>query len=495
MKIDYLWHSELIINIKNNKWETVRILSDAWLTDYSVADIMQRNPLLNIDFGKLEKIDAIFISHSHIDHYDPYTLTLLDKNLKNKPTILLPETLEYTKPLLEKYLSFPVVVLKNKIDYEINWLLVQWIIFPDYSSTNEADVMTISVRNDEEIVYAEVDILPPLNEEWIWYIYNLFNNKKYKSKLYISTRNELEWNLSIVDKAVWERKEFAEEYKEKRIWEIYSYYETILALEEEWIKANIFELKWIIRAFIWQWIIFPAKKFWTEFLKLHMMKLQENVELETSVASEYDIQYPAYAFEWGKRYTIENWLIKNIEEIPWVSYEFFSEQENLKTKVSRTLEDKPLNSRKATQSDIDQIENYINTKFMYYQAWCLDSIKNAMIKNWRWNYIINIKINSKDEQISFIYSIWGMKFEKSNKVSIVYDEIYWANDLIDFLEWKLELYSNFVQYLEIGTTIRLWACMWANFINNDLVLKKLAYHFNLAKNWKSPEEFVMQYWK
>jgi len=71
--------------------------------DYSVADLMQRNPLVQIDYNKFENLDAIFISHSHIDHFDPYTLVEFSKKLKNKPIILLPETLAYTKILLDKY--------------------------------------------------------------------------------------------------------------------------------------------------------------------------------------------------------------------------------------------------------------------------------------------------------------------------------------------------------------------------------------------------------
>jgi hypothetical protein len=52
--------------------------------------------------------------------------------------------------------------------------------------------MTIFVYNDKEIIYAEVDTLPPETEEAQNYIYNMFNSKKFESAFYLATRNELE---------------------------------------------------------------------------------------------------------------------------------------------------------------------------------------------------------------------------------------------------------------------------------------------------------------
>ena len=119
MKIDYLGHSEVLINIENSDGENVKILSDTWLSDWSVADLMQRNPIINIDYEKLENIDAVFISHSHMDHLDPYSLIHIFSKLKNKPLLLLPETLEDFSPLLKKELDCEIKILKNKETIQI----------------------------------------------------------------------------------------------------------------------------------------------------------------------------------------------------------------------------------------------------------------------------------------------------------------------------------------------------------------------------------------
>ena len=66
---------------------------------------MARNPRIKLDYTKLQNIDAIFLSHSHLDHIDPYTLIDLFEKLENKPDIFLAETLAFLVPLFVKFLN------------------------------------------------------------------------------------------------------------------------------------------------------------------------------------------------------------------------------------------------------------------------------------------------------------------------------------------------------------------------------------------------------
>jgi hypothetical protein len=61
------------------------------------------------------------------------------------------------------------------------------------------------------------------------------------------------------------------------------------------------------------------------------------------------------------------------------------------------------------------------------------------------------------------------------------DEEYWFLDILDFLDGKLEMYSSFWHALDPKKIYRLWTCLGANFMNNDLVEKKYRYHFARAK--------------
>ena len=117
MKIHYLGHSEFVVEIQNSSGKTIKILSDAWLSNYAFGDMMARYPKIEVDYSKLE-LDAIFISHSHCDHLDPYTLVKIYENLKPRPLLLIPETLLFLVPLFEKYLpKQKIQILKSGIPF------------------------------------------------------------------------------------------------------------------------------------------------------------------------------------------------------------------------------------------------------------------------------------------------------------------------------------------------------------------------------------------
>jgi len=193
---------------------------------------MERNPMIKIDYSKLPKIDAIFLSHGHCGHIDPYTLinyTLIEmyQNIAPRPLLLIPETIEFLIPLFKKYLpKQKIKILKNKEIFDLNWIEIQGIIFENNYITNEDDVMTLAISNDEELLYTDVDTLPPESEKATSLLYDVFTRKNYKEALYIPTRNKLEWNFKILEaKNVKERKKIAEEYIELRKEEIAYNYE------------------------------------------------------------------------------------------------------------------------------------------------------------------------------------------------------------------------------------------------------------------------------
>jgi hypothetical protein len=53
------------------------------------------------------------------------------------------------------------------------------------------------------------------------------------------------------------------------------------------------------------------------------------------------------------------------------------------------------------------------------------------------------------------------------------------------------LYSNFWHTLTPGKAYRFWTCLWANFLNNDILLKKYKFHFKRASIEKDVESFVL----
>jgi hypothetical protein len=117
--------------------------------------------------------------------------------------------------------------------------------------TNEDDVMTLAISNETELIYTDVDTVPPENEESINLLYDLFTAKNYNQALYLSTRNELPGNFKILEaKSIEERKKILKQYLEQRNDEIeYNYFR----FEEDFIEcSDIQELPYFMKAVIGQ---------------------------------------------------------------------------------------------------------------------------------------------------------------------------------------------------------------------------------------------------
>ena len=111
MKILSLGHSSYILEMIPEGGEPVRILADPWLSDYLIGDLMGRFPRIRIEPHALQPIHGIYLSHSHTDHLDPYSLLKLRQALDPSPTLLLPESLEHLEPLLGEYLPEMEIIL------------------------------------------------------------------------------------------------------------------------------------------------------------------------------------------------------------------------------------------------------------------------------------------------------------------------------------------------------------------------------------------------
>jgi len=499
MQIDYLGHSEFVVTIKNSNNEDVRIMSDAWLSNYSFWDMMERNPKIDLDHSKFEKIDAIFISHAHVDHFDPYTFIELHDNLKNTPVLLIPNTISYLTPLLDKYLpKWEYKILKSKTEIEIKWIKIYPLVFNNTYITNEDDVMTIWIYNDKEVVYTEVDTLPSDTVDAQSVLHALFTRRKFESVIYLSTRNELEWNLWMLDfNTLRERESFIQNYLQTREWEIAWQYEKFDY--EDYNFKDITKIKNFMRIFVGQWIVYP-RVINSEIGQIKVLPLNELVKLEKKIAKNYwRNDYLMDFFEAWKEYQTENWKLKFIWDSKYISkIDFDDRKPNRKLEIFREFKNLPLNNEKRDhkiQEDI--ILDLLNNRFLGYYLWNTENnLKNALLN---WDYIIKVKYGFDNEYIVKYYKFGfgDMKFEEliSKNEKQVYNEDYYANDIEDFFNWKQELYSNFLHKLEKWKSYRFWNVLWVNFLNNDLIYKKMSLHFKRAYENKSVDEYVLNYYK
>ncbi|MCP4523506.1 MAG: MBL fold metallo-hydrolase [Candidatus Gracilibacteria bacterium] len=499
MIIDYLGHSEFLVEIKNKNGGKTRILCDAWLSDYAVGDMMGRNPTFKIDYNKIGKIDAIYLSHSHTDHVDPYTIVELFQNLTEKPVILLPETMLFLVPILEKYIEgIEVIILKNKQEIEFNGVFIQGFVFETLYLTNEDDVMGIFISNEDEILFNEVDLVPPDTEEVHNYLYKVYAKRDYKNRIYIATRNELEGNLKILDLPSSKRKAFASEYKQGRVEEIeYEYYKH----SEGYVDyKNIYGLKNFHKIFIGQGICYP-KKIDSQFLSFQIMSLPEEVIIENKFARNYNFSTHIDYLKAGEKYNIGHKIFEQQEKIPYLyDFDFQEVQKNLGLDIKRKTLSVPMND--STSDFISQqtmILDVLNNRFLpYWLANKEDCFKSLLLKSPDKCYRIMVRFgNGKKYDIVkiFQFHFGSHRFEIKDYNNQEFNEDYWANDVEDFINGKQELYSNFLHTLTDGKGYRLWMCLGVNYLNNDLLYNKFNLHFDLALLGKTSNDFVEQYYK
>lgn len=264
---------------------------------------MERTVKMRFDYEKLKTVDALYISHAHCDHFDPYTL--LEIYAHASPLLLLPETLAYLCPLVEEYIpSARIQILRNKEIFRLHDIEIVAAAFTQDYVTNEDDVLTLSVASDHEIVFAEIDTAPSELPETYKYLYKLFTKRNYETVCYLATRNELEGNLKILDfNSEKERETFKSEYIHNRKEEIewgYAKWE----YEDYADISNYMNLPGFVRGFIGQGICYP--RIMSEALSgLACLTLDEVVDREVNFAREYSYEFPQKVLTPGRQYRIE----------------------------------------------------------------------------------------------------------------------------------------------------------------------------------------------
>jgi len=76
MKVTYVGHACMMMEAGGT-----RILMDPWLTDPTYHGTWWHYPPLEMGPRDLPKIDYLYVSHEHLDHFDPPTLRQLDKDI------------------------------------------------------------------------------------------------------------------------------------------------------------------------------------------------------------------------------------------------------------------------------------------------------------------------------------------------------------------------------------------------------------------------------
>ena len=491
MIITPLWHTEFLVDIHNQDGENIRILVDAWFSDFAIGDLMERSVKVRLDPSRLTTLDAIYISHAHCDHLDPYTLTMIYAHAS--PLLILPVTLRYLAPLFAEFIpNASIKWLENHETLVLKGIEITGIMFDQDDITNEDDVMTLSIASDKEIAFAEIDTLPPDSLEAQRQLSKLFSKRHYETILYLASRNELEGNLKILDTHdVKSRDQFRREYLSERREEIEWWYAK-WTYDEYADNPNFFTLPGFTRGFIGQGICYPYRL--SPFLaEMSAFSLPEVVEREVSFATEYGYTFPQRALMPGRQFRVEWGVIEpGRKECPigeLMRNEASSHPSEGDVHLYASWPLFPRSHGDITR-DQDRILHILNTRFLpYWSASSVASLRSALIASPDGTYRIECR-RVDEASIVYEYSFATTGFVLCPyREDMRFDESYWLDDILDFLDGKQELYSNFWHRLDPKMIYRLWTCLGANFCNNDLVLIKYRLHFERAKQGETAESF------
>lgn len=344
--------------------------------------------------------------------------------------------------------------------------------------------MTLFVSNDREILYAEVDTIPPENAETQNYLYKILTERKYETVLYMATRNELEGNLKLLDlKTVADRKKFEKEYVQERkddfAWQYLKFSE-----DPNVDYPDITLINGFTKAIVGQGLIYPLALN-PNSLSLQTLSLEDIAKIDSGFARESGNSIQIIAFEAGHTYMVENGKMKKGSRIPYLK-EYVHEKaiKNLDASFIRSASKGPLSSEtRNTEAQESLTLNLLNTRFLPYWLGNLESpLKSALLASQGHVYVVSIRYGNIEDmtEVHYSYSFAKMAFSKMEILSKNINEDYWANDLEDFYTGTQELYSNFWHALDLRKSYRLWTVLGASFLNNDIVYRKIAHHFERA---------------
>jgi len=204
MRLTALGHIAFLLELEpSDGARPVRILSDPWLSDYAIGDHMGRFPRVRFDAASLSPLHGIFLSHSHTDHFDPYTLVRLWRELDPKPAILIPESLSFLEPLIREFLAgAEVIVLRHLEDRDFHGVTLRAFFNPEMRATNEDDVMVLVADTGREVLVNECDaVLPFYDPETRALLRGMLLRPEVETVVFLTAKNELEATMSSLSAA------------------------------------------------------------------------------------------------------------------------------------------------------------------------------------------------------------------------------------------------------------------------------------------------------
>jgi len=494
MEILSLGHSAFLLSMAPaDGGPPVRILGDPWLTDYGIGDLMGRFPRLRFDVADLGRVDAIFLSHSHTDHVDPYSLLRLWNGLGERPALLLPISLKFLGPVFTEFLpDAEITWLPDRAETEFRGLTVSAFFDPLSRGTNEDDVMLLVADNGREVFLNEADALLPLYEEEVReFVAERLDDRE--SAAFLTTRNELAATMGSLSAAsAGERRErigAALEAMEQEIEAIYAPLED--GSDPLWSNDRL------VRLVGGQGLAFPVEidPEWNRVL--FPIRREDRVRMERQMSSAFGLRHDVEEFVPGAVHRIEGGVLAAREPAGFLTLldDEADRRFDPDAELFAPFPVAPLRDERRTEQR-ERILTALNDRFLPWLVGSAVPPIERLLSDGGGSYRVRVRYGTTDghEDIDYRIDFADLVFRPEAPAGSP-DEHYWANDLEDFFDGRADEFSVFTRSTLGGRSQRFWHCLGLPFLNQDLVEWKFRLHFDRAADGGTPEEWVLPFYR
>ena len=494
MQITALGHSCLLLSFQHAQThETTRILVDPWLSDHSTGDAMGRFPRLRFAVEDLGPVDAIFLSHAHCDHLDPYTLVRLWREMASVPTLLIPVSLAFLLPVLRQHLDDPDIrVLEPHTPVAFGGVELFGFFDVGAEATNEDDVMILVVTSGSERVLIEADArlaleMPDFRE----FISMVMREPGIDSAVYLTTENELTGTMESPHCQTTEDRAALRAYAVDELLEAINHlYEPVEDPMDLWQGAHVLRLvhgQGLTAPHEqdprWQRILFPVR-------------VTDRVEEERAVAERSGCQHHIDSLSVGCVHTVVAGRITQREPVSGL---VLLDQEadrvfDAGLPFFPPLVCAPLRGDVRNQdAQRTRILALLNERFRPYLHGLRQPPVLHLLAAHGGTYRVRVHYGHHVDGAVWDYTLgYGEPRFVEGAATDEPQEAYWANDLEDFLDGRCDEFSTFCRQQFPVEQMRLWVCLATPLLNSDLVRKRVSLHFERAISGLSPGSWVME---
>lgn len=455
---------------------------------------MSRFPRLRFETDIFADVDAVYLTHAHCDHLDPYTLTRLWNELSDPPILIIPVSLSHLIPICTQYLrNLEIIVLKPHCPIVFKGVELLGFFDVGDQPNNEEDVMILVLTHEQERVLIEADARLGLELiHFRQFVSMLMRAPHLETVVYLTTENELTGTMEGRNCSSIEERQALFEYAFE---ELYASVEQLYVPFDD--PMDLWKEKRLLRLIYGQGLTAPHEldARWQKIL--FPVRIDDRVQAEREVAQRYGYNHSIDSLHVGYTHTVVAGKIIDTHEIQGLTMLDNEEQRvfDMSIPFFPELPCAPLRmNRRDIEKQRGQISALLNTYFLPFLLGLRQPPVLHLLSEHQGMYRIQIHYGSVLHTHCYDYtlSFENMSFVEKESTMEPSHEAYWANDLLDFWEGYCDEFSTFSRRQIPAPYMRLWSAMATPLLNSDMMKKRVELHFERASQGLSARSWVLE---